>query len=94
MTSTAPDVEDLVVAADPRRIARIVGNLVENACLHGRGVREAAVERAGADVGIAVVDRGPGVSASDREHVFERLFRGSSSRTGVPGSGLGLTRFA
>ena len=90
VTRTTPEVEQLVVAADPRRIERIVGNLVENACLHGHGVREVAVERAGDVVRITVSDGGPGVSASDREHVFERFFRGSSSRAGIPGSGLGL----
>lgn len=90
VTTAAPDVEQLVLTVDPRRLERIVGNLVDNACLHGCGVREVAVDCAADVVRIRVTDRGPGVSASDREHVFERFFRGSTSRAGVPGSGLGL----
>lgn len=90
VTRTSPEVEDLVVTADPRRLERIVGNLVDNAFLHGQGVREVVVERAGCHVRITVSDRGPGVGTVDRERVFERFFRGSSSRTGTQGSGLGL----
>ena len=90
VTRVEPDVEDLVVSVDPRRLERIVGNLVDNACLHGRGVRDVTVERTGDVARIVVRDRGPGVSATDREHLFERFFRGSTSRAGVPGSGLGL----
>ena len=90
VTRTSPEVEDLVVAADPRRLERIVGNLVDNARLHGQGVREVTVERAGAHVRITVSDCGQGISEDERERVFERFFRGSSSRAGVPGSGLGL----
>lgn len=90
VTQVSPDVEELVLSADPRRLERIVGNLVDNACLHGQGVREVAVERAGPCVRVVVSDCGPGISAQDRDHVFERFFRGSSSRAGTPGSGLGL----
>ena len=90
VTRTSPEVEDLIVAADPRRLERIVGNLVDNARLHGQGVRDVAVERAGPDVRITVSDCGQGISEDQRERVFERFFRGSSSRAGVPGSGLGL----
>ena len=38
-------------------------------------------------ISIHVRDRGPGISASDLPHVFERLHKGASST----GSGLGLT---
>jgi len=40
---------------------------------------------------IAVLDRGPGLAADEREQVFERFYRGSASRGGAPGTGLGLT---
>lgn len=38
--------------------------------------------------GIAVLDRGPGVPAAERGHVFEPFWRGADPRG--PGSGLGL----
>ena len=38
---------------------------------------------------IAVDDAGPGVPAEERDHIFERFGRGSSSES-KPGTGLGL----
>lgn len=90
----AVDVEDapVVVAADPRRLDRIVSNLVNNANTHGGGLVRIGVlssERAGR---IEVDDAGPGVPAADRESVFERFTRGTpaSDATQPPGVGLGL----
>ena len=34
-------------------------------------------------------DHGPGISAEDLPHVFDRFYRGAEAR-GRPGSGLGL----
>jgi two-component system sensor histidine kinase MprB len=39
---------------------------------------------------LMVADRGPGISAHDLPHVFERFYRSAESR-GMPGSGLGLS---
>jgi two-component system sensor histidine kinase MprB len=38
---------------------------------------------------LTVRDRGPGIPAEDRPHVFERFWRSPSAR-GLPGTGLGL----
>jgi two-component system sensor histidine kinase MprB len=38
---------------------------------------------------LTVRDHGPGISAEDLAHVFDRFYRGAESR-GRPGSGLGL----
>jgi two-component system sensor histidine kinase MprB len=38
---------------------------------------------------LAVRDHGPGISAEDLPHVFDRFYRGAEVR-GRPGSGLGL----
>jgi two-component system sensor histidine kinase MtrB len=90
VTRVAPDAEDALVDGDPRRLERVVVNLVDNACLHGAGVRDVTVERDGDVLRVTVRDVGPGVPADDRDRVFERFFRGSASRASVPGSGLGL----
>jgi signal transduction histidine kinase len=83
---------DTRVHADRRRMSRVIANLVQNADMHGGGVTQVVVERVGRAVRISVTDAGPGVPPPDREAVFERFSRGSStpSRASTMGTGLGL----
>ena len=69
------------------RLGRAIGNLLENAAKHSPTgqVVEVIVD---AD-GVAVRDHGPGIAAVDRPHIFDRFYRGSTSRR-LPGTGLGL----
>jgi two-component system sensor histidine kinase MtrB len=85
-TPTAP----LVVATDPRRLERIVGNLLDNAREHaaGAGVEVTLTVESG-DVVIAVADRGPGVPADRLARIFDRFYKADPSRHGGS-SGLGL----
>lgn len=80
---------DPVADIDPRRLERIVENLVRNAEAHGGGVCDVWVEKAGDVVRIHVEDSGPGVPPEDSERVFERFARGARSATSS-GVGLGL----
>jgi len=85
------------VAADKRRLERVIANLVENAANYGGGANRVQVERDGATLRISVEDEGPGVPPEERDAVFERFFRGSASgrrRSGGQGSGLGLALVA
>jgi signal transduction histidine kinase len=75
---------------DPQRVLQIVQILLENALVHtppGTPV-EVAVRRANGHAEISVVDRGPGITAEDRAELFERFYRGESTK--ASGSGLGL----
>jgi two-component system sensor histidine kinase MprB len=77
-----------VVPARESAIERAVANLVENACKFTPADRSVEMRVRGSD--IEVSDRGPGISAEDRAHVFDRFYRATSART-MPGSGLGLS---
>src|SRR4051794_13531626 len=75
---------------DPQRVLQIVRILLENALVHtppGTPV-EVAVRRADGRAEIPVPDGGPGISADDRAELFERFYRGESTK--ASGSGLGL----
>ena len=91
ITVDAP--EGLGVVADPDRLLQVVSNLVGNALRHGGGgvtVTLAARADPGGVV-VDVADTGPGIPAADLPHVFDRFYRGSAARRGVPGgAGLGL----
>ena len=85
----AVDGEPLTLTTDPRRIERILANLISNAVEHsGRDV----VVRTGTDGAhgcIDVADAGPGIPPEHLPHVFERFYKADSARVGA-GSGLGL----
>ena len=80
----------IVVAADVRRLDRIVGNLLDNASEHAPGAPvEVLVREEGAGATVTVADRGPGVRADVLAHLFERFYKADASRHGGS-SGLGL----
>ena len=83
----AAELRPCLVEGDPERLARAVGNLVDNAAKYSpaNGLVEVSVD----DGELAVRDRGPGIPEDEAPHVFERFYRGARAR-GRPGSGLGL----
>jgi signal transduction histidine kinase len=80
------------VCASRADLAIVLDNLIENALNYSPPGSSITVEwtAAGDDAVLAVLDEGPGVSAEERERVFERFFRGEAARGGAPGTGLGL----
>jgi two-component system sensor histidine kinase MtrB len=88
------EAERALLCGDPRRLHRVVVNLVENARVHGGGVVRVAVRVDGDRVCVAVEDAGPGVPPGDRSSVFERFHRGRRARSDVEGTGLGLALVA
>jgi two-component system OmpR family sensor kinase len=88
----APD--GLTALADPDRLLQVVSNLMGNALRHGGAgvtVTLAARPHPGGGVVVEVADTGPGIAPADLPHVFDRFYRGSAARQGVPGgAGLGL----
>ena len=83
------DGEEVVITSDPRRLERIVANLVGNALNHGgRGVA-VHVGRDDASSFVDVVDQGPGIPPEHLPHLFERFYKADAARSGG-GTGLGL----
>ncbi|MFD6054842.1 MtrAB system histidine kinase MtrB [Agromyces sp. NPDC060279] len=77
---------------DPRRIRRIVRNLLGNAIEHGEGRPIViAVDSNEQAVSLSVRDYGLGMSEEEQAHVFDRFWRADPSRTRtIGGTGLGL----
>lgn len=77
---------------DPRRVERILRNLVVNAIEHGDGkpiVVDVAVDPKA--VAVAVRDHGVGMTAQEAERVFDRFWRADPARARTTGgTGLGL----
>ncbi|WRH26505.1 HAMP domain-containing protein [Arthrobacter sp. JZ12] len=82
-----------IVDVDPRRIDRILRNLVVNALEHGEGRPINIYIASSPDaVAVAVRDYGIGMTAVDAARVFDRFWRADPARARTTGgSGLGLS---
>jgi signal transduction histidine kinase len=102
-----PGVEGLRLRVDKRRFERVMANLMENASLYAGGVTRVSVERnpraTGANgnepprsIRVVIEDNGPGIPLHERQHLFERFYRGSRAgqRSTSEGTGLGLSLVA
>jgi heavy metal sensor kinase len=83
---------DVVVTGDRVRLEQAAANLVDNAVKYTpRGGRVTLdVERAGERAELRVADTGVGVPPDELPRIFDRLFRGDTSRA-ERGLGLGLS---
>jgi len=76
-----------ILPAVPARLERAVANLLDNAVKYSPPDEPVEIELHGGE--LTVRDHGPGITAEDLAHVFDRFYRGAEAR-GRPGSGLGL----
>nr|WP_229835599.1 MtrAB system histidine kinase MtrB [Dactylosporangium sucinum] len=87
-----PDTE-VIAEVDPRRVERILRNLVGNAVEHGEG--KPVIVRLAADgsaVAVTVRDHGVGLKTGEEKLVFNRFWRADPSRARqTGGTGLGLS---
>ncbi len=82
-----------VAVYDPRRVERILRNLLVNALEHGEG-HPVEITVAGNDNAVAVTvrDQGVGLRAGDATRVFDRFWRADPARARTTGgTGLGLS---
>jgi signal transduction histidine kinase len=83
---------DVTVAADRTRLEQVAANLIDNAVKytpHGGHV-DVQVRREEGTASLRVHDTGPGIAPDELPRIFDRLFRGDTSRA-ERGLGLGLS---
>jgi len=89
VTSDLPSAP-IEVWGEPAALARVIGNLLDNAVKYG-GEAAVSLSQVGTDAVMLVDDRGPGVPAGERERIFEPFLRLEASRNrDRAGAGLGL----
>jgi heavy metal sensor kinase len=83
---------DVVVVADRTRLEQVAANLIDNAVKYTPpgGRVNVEVRRAEDAAILRVRDTGPGIPADELPRIFDRLFRGDTSRA-ERGLGLGLS---
>jgi two-component system sensor histidine kinase MtrB len=87
------DEQPVIAEADPRRVERVLRNLLVNAVEHGEG-RDVVVRMAtaGGAVAVAVRDYGVGLKPGEATRVFNRFWRADPARARTTGgTGLGLS---
>jgi len=80
-------------AMRPTAIARLIGNLVDNALAYGAPPVEIRTFASPGMAILEVADRGPGIASKDVERLKQPFTRATDSRArddGAPGAGLGL----
>ena len=88
------EINDILIEADKRRLARVLSNLLDNADHYAGGATRIEVRVDESTLILSVIDNGPGISREDRSSIFERFARGAegSRRGSSTGTGLGLSR--
>jgi two-component system, OmpR family, sensor histidine kinase MprB len=86
-TEFAVTAEPCMVSGSRARLARALGNLLDNAVKWSPPGEPVEVAVSAGEV--TVRDHGPGIAEDDLPHVFDRFYRAPAAR-GLPGSGLGL----
>jgi signal transduction histidine kinase len=86
--------DPVIVYADTERLRQVIDNLIANATQHTppRSPVIVSVTGTGGIGEIIVADNGPGMTAEQAAHVFERFYRTDDARTRARGgTGLGLS---
>ena len=92
VTIDADVAPSLTAELSPGALEQVLDNLIANALDAAPAGTAIAVGVTGVNcaVELSVADAGPGMSAEDREHAFDRFWRGSGTPGAQGGSGLGL----
>ena len=72
------EINDILIEADKRRLARVLSNLLDNADHYAGGATHIEVRADEDTLILSVIDNGPGITQEDRSSIFERFARGAS----------------
>jgi heavy metal sensor kinase len=88
VTVTTSGEQEVGISGDDALLRRMVGNLLDNAIRHAKpsGEVQASLHRVDHDIHLRITNDGNGISAEDRDRIFERFVRVGESE----GAGLGL----
>ena len=79
----------LIIQASNQRLQQCLDALIANALLYSEGPVQLRADLINDQVILHVLDSGPGIAFSEREHVLKRFTRGSAA-VDTQGTGLGL----
>lgn len=87
------DDPELLVMADPEKIAQVLENLLSNAVKYSEPQSEIGIVGKTTTRGymLSISDEGIGMTPEQVEHSFDKFYRGDNADKAVKGTGLGLT---
>jgi signal transduction histidine kinase len=94
VTVISPALAPINAEVDAERVGDVLDKVLSNAVKFNRpgGAISLSTDVVGRNVIVRVTDTGIGMSEQDLPYIFDRFFRGSTSRSGeVAGTGLGLS---
>jgi two-component system sensor histidine kinase KdpD len=85
--------DSLVLDCDRRLVGMLLAQYLDNACKYAEfdSVITVGAEMAGGEVLLSVHSFGPVIPMADRERIFDRYYRSSTSSSHAPGTGIGLS---
>lgn len=84
------------VVADETMLTVIITNLINNAAKYSADDTQIHITLVpyGKQIRLNIADQGMGISEEEKQHIFERFYRGVNVRGTIQGSGLGLSLVA